>query len=49
MKRNYQKELEAILAKTEERGKRLFLHSCCAPCSSYVLVYLRAFFRMTVV
>ena len=48
MKRNYQKELEAILAKTEERGKRLFLHSCCAPCSSYVLVYLRAFFRITV-
>lgn len=48
MKRNYQKELEAILEKTENRGKRLFLHSCCAPCSSYVLIYLRAFFRITV-
>ena len=27
---------------------RLFLHSCCAPCSSYVLEYLRAFFKITV-
>ncbi|MDY5869139.1 MAG: epoxyqueuosine reductase QueH, partial [Lachnospiraceae bacterium] len=25
-----------------------FLHSCCAPCSSYVLEYLRSFFRITV-
>ena len=27
---------------------RLLLHSCCAPCSSYVLEYLRRFFRITV-
>ncbi len=47
-KRNYQKELEKILAEEETRGKRLFLHSCCAPCSSYVLVYLREIFRITV-
>lgn len=26
----------------------LLLHSCCAPCSSYVLEYLRKFFRITV-
>lgn len=26
----------------------LFLHSCCAPCSSYVLEYLRKYFRITV-
>ena len=26
----------------------LFLHACCAPCSSYVLEYLSAFFRITV-
>ena len=26
----------------------LLLHSCCAPCSSYVLEYLSAFFRITV-
>ncbi len=47
MKRNYQKELEKIIEK-EDSGKRLLLHSCCAPCSSYVLVYLRQFFRITV-
>lgn len=27
---------------------RLFLHSCCAPCSSYVLKYLRQYFKITV-
>lgn len=48
MNRNYSKELEKILKNPENRGKRLFLHSCCAPCSSYVLEYLRAFFRITV-
>lgn len=48
MKRNYQKELDILLAKEENRGKRLFLHSCCAPCSSYVLEYLRQYFRITV-
>ena len=26
----------------------LFLHSCCAPCSSYVLEYLRVYFQITV-
>ena len=31
-----------------EKGKRLFLHSCCAPCSSYVLEYLREQFAITV-
>ncbi len=28
--------------------KRLFLHCCCAPCSSYVLEYLHDFFDITV-
>lgn len=47
--RNYQKELDIILAGLErEQPPRLFLHSCCAPCSSYVLEYLRNFFRITV-
>ncbi|MCR5502392.1 MAG: epoxyqueuosine reductase QueH [Lachnospiraceae bacterium] len=45
---NFQKELDRILADEENRGKKLFLHSCCAPCSSYVLIYLRSFFRITV-
>lgn len=48
MNRNYQKELDILLAKEEIRGKRLFLHSCCAPCSSYVLEYLSRFFFITV-
>ncbi|MCI8465368.1 MAG: epoxyqueuosine reductase QueH [Lachnospiraceae bacterium] len=52
--RNYQRELEELLEDTVEREKerrtvpRLFLHSCCAPCSSYVLEYLSAFFSITV-
>lgn len=45
---NYQKELEKILANPANRGKKLFIHSCCAPCSSYVLTYLSCFFRITV-
>lgn len=48
MNRNYAKELDQILAGEENKGKHLFLHSCCAPCSSYVLEYLRPFFRITV-
>ena len=49
MNRNYQKELEKIIekSKTEEKLPRLFLHSCCAPCSSYVLEYLSQYFEIT--
>lgn len=48
--RNYQKELEKLLElfQTQHRTPRLFLHSCCAPCSSYVLEYLAPFFEITV-
>lgn len=45
---NYQKELEKELSKIGGSDKRLLLHSCCAPCSSYVIEYLSAFFRITV-
>lgn len=51
---NYQRELEKELAKVKcsvaEGGKipTLFLHSCCAPCSSYVLEYLCRYFKITV-
>ena len=50
MNRNYQKELVNIIAGHGQRREAptLFLHSCCAPCSSYVLEYLSAFFRITV-
>lgn len=48
-KRNYQKELDAIIAADEIAGIRpkLLMHSCCAPCSSYVMEYLRTHFRLT--
>ena len=50
--RNYQKELDKILLQLKqsdgEKVPRLYLHSCCAPCSSYVLEYLSAYFAITV-
>lgn len=49
---NYQKELEKILDGLQDAGDgfvpTLFLHSCCAPCSSYVLAYLCRYFRICV-
>lgn len=47
---NYQKELDALTDRlvAENRVPRLLLHSCCAPCSSYVLEYLSAYFEITV-
>lgn len=50
MKRNYQKEMENIITEHQEKEEvpGLFLHSCCAPCSSYVLEYLSNYFRITV-
>lgn len=47
MKRNYQRELDDII-KGLERVPTLFLHVCCAPCSSYVLEYLSEYFEITV-
>ncbi|MCI9082021.1 MAG: epoxyqueuosine reductase QueH [Lachnospiraceae bacterium] len=50
MKRNYQRELEQVIQNQQKQGRipRLFLHSCCAPCSSYVLEYLSEYFQITV-
>lgn len=47
---NYQKELDKIIDDIirSESVVSLLIHSCCAPCSSYVLEYLSAFFRITV-
>lgn len=49
---NYQRELEKIIdglsGAKENSAPALFLHSCCAPCSSYVLEYLCRYFRITV-
>lgn len=59
-KRNYQKELERIIEENGKHAgnehfdaclsalPRLLIHSCCAPCSSYVLEYLSEFFEITV-
>ena len=48
--RNFQKELEKKLEiiKKEEKVPTLLLHSCCAPCSSYVIEYLSDYFNITV-
>lgn len=45
---NYQTELEKVLKRLPDRHRSLFLHSCCAPCSSYCLEYLRKYFEVTV-
>ncbi len=49
-RRNYQRELEQLLEliKGRPNAPTLLLHACCAPCSSYVLEYLSAFFAITV-
>ena len=47
---NYQKELDKTIDKITRDGviPTLFLHSCCAPCSSYVLKYLSDYFKITI-
>ncbi len=45
---NYQKELDKIIENNTGTKPRLLLHSCCAPCSSYVLEYLSRYFDITV-
>ena len=49
-KRNYQKELDKLIEniQKEEKTPRLFLHACCAPCSSYVMEYLSQYFEITI-
>ena len=48
MKTAYQKELDRLIEKLKEKNEipKLFLHSCCAPCSSYVLEYLSRYFSI---
>ncbi len=48
MRVNYQLELEKEIAKIDGTVPTLLLHSCCAPCSSYVLEYLSKYFKITV-
>lgn len=46
---NYSNLLENKIAEIKAKGEkpRLLLHACCAPCSSYVLEYLREYFDIT--
>lgn len=44
---NYQKQLDRLLENLEGTPS-LLLHSCCAPCSSYVLEYLSNYFKITI-
>ncbi len=50
MKINYQKVFDEILddVRVSDKIPKLLLHSCCAPCSSYVLEYLEKYFEITV-
>lgn len=50
MKQNYQIILDKTLSELHKNGEvpTLLLHSCCAPCSSYVLEYLSRYFYITV-
>lgn len=47
---NYQKILDKEIEKIITSGEvpTLLLHSCCAPCSSYVIEYLSRYFKITV-
>ena len=50
MKVNYQLKLDEITKKLEgqEELPSILLHSCCGPCSSYVVTYLMQWFDITV-
>ena len=49
MKMNYQLETDRCLAALPPEEKpTLLLHSCCGPCSSYVLEYLTKYFDVTI-
>lgn len=49
-KRNYQKELDELIARSSAEGVRpsLLLHVCCAVCASSVLEYLYDRFAITI-
>lgn len=48
--RNFQREMDVLIENLKKEGRvpTLMLHSCCAPCSSYVLEYLSDFFIIKV-
>lgn len=50
MKENYDKLLKEIINNIKEKNitPNLLLHSCCGPCSSYVIEYLNEYFNITI-
>ncbi len=44
------KSFKKQLAEIKEQGTKptLLLHSCCGPCSSYVLTFLNDYFDITI-
>ena len=47
MKTNYDKVLQDIISNLTTR-KKILIHSCCGPCSSYVIEYLNKYFDITI-
>lgn len=47
---NYNNQMEKIISALQKEGKKpkLLLHSCCAPCSSFVIERLKDAFELTV-
>ena len=45
---NYQQELDKIIEGLGDKRPKVLLHSCCGPCSSYVISYLNEYFDITV-
>ena len=48
---NYSRQMQKIIEQIGTQGgrtPRLLLHSCCAPCSSHCMEYLREHFLLTV-
>lgn len=51
MKENYYLLFENQLNRIKEKGKvpTILLHSCCAPCSSHVITFLKEYFDITII
>jgi predicted adenine nucleotide alpha hydrolase (AANH) superfamily ATPase len=45
---NFSLQCEKIMQQEKDSRPKLLLHSCCAPCSSYVISYLAQAFNVTV-
>lgn len=48
MKLDFNKKMEELISSFNGQKKTLLIHSCCAPCNSYVLKLLDKIFEITV-